>query len=222
MGSARRDAPVRVSRQPSNSASAPGPFGPYHLPGPSCFSTARGGGSGGLLSRRADPPPRPACGQHLSGLEEGGRRIHPGRRGDPGPVRLAGGAGFVQRAQIPRRAAGPHRSGDPDRHLPGGGDRLGREDGHVDFVQPGSPKDRRRFAQSGPIARGTPPDPDLSAGRRPRGLPGTGLGGPGAERLRDGAGRGDRHAGARRTVGYGSAQCDADPLGGDRRGGIGG
>ena len=45
----------------------------------------------------------------------------------------------------------------------GGRDRLGRGNRPSGFVQSGSEKDPQRSPQSGPIARGTPPGPDVSA-----------------------------------------------------------
>ena len=57
--------------------------------------------SGELLPDGAHPPCGKDGGQHLRGQAGAGRRVHPGGRGDPGDVRLAGGAGHRQRPPAP-------------------------------------------------------------------------------------------------------------------------
>ena len=66
--------------------------------------------------------------------KEGGRRVHPRGRGDPGDVRLPGGAGHRQRPPLPGRAAGQDRPGDPDQHRSRGGGGLRREDRGAGFL----------------------------------------------------------------------------------------
>ena len=153
------------------------------------------------------------AGKPLPGRQGSRRGVHPGRRGDPGHVRLPGRPGDCQRPHVPGRAAGPDRPGDPDPHLPGGRGRLRREDGSAQIVQPGGEKDRRWPAEAGPIPGGSAPDRDLPAQRRAGGLPAGVPHDPGIEYLGDGARRGDRHAGARRSVGHHADQCHAHLLG---------
>ena len=214
MGPARRDAALRVPERHFGTAAPPRPAGPHPVPWPSRVAPAPGVGAGGVLSGGAGPPPGRAGRQRLRGREGGGAGVHPRRRGDPGDVRLPGGAGHRQRPHPPGGAAGPDRPGDPDQHLAGGRGGLRRQDGSSGVVQPGGEKDRGRAAGAGPVAGATAGGAERPAGRRAGGLPQGIAPGPGAEHRRDGAGRGDRAPGPRRPQRHHADQRHAHPPGG--------
>ena len=217
LGPARGDAALRAPRQLSLTPSASGPSRLSPVAGPFRTGAGPGVGSGPPLSVRADPPPGPAGRHPLPGRQGAGRGVHAGRRGDPGPVRLADGPGDRQRPPVPAGAVGSKRPGNPDRDLPGGGGGVRGEHGSPGVVEPGGAKDRRRPAGAGPIGRAPPPTDFLPAQRRAGDFPERGVPGPGAGRGGDGASRADRHGSARRPLGRHPGQCHAGSLRGRGR-----
>ena len=80
---------------------------------------------------------------HFLPRREGRRRgVQPGRRRDPGPVRVPGGDGDRQCSKAPGRAARPKGPADSDRHLPCGHRCLRCPDRRTAIVQQGGREDR--------------------------------------------------------------------------------
>ena len=92
-----------------------------------------------------------------------------------------------------------NRPGDPGQHLAGGGGGLRRPDRRAALAEPGGRADRQRPVRPGGVGGGPADGAHPAAGRRAGGLPGGAPPVPGLPRRGDGAGRGDRHAGARRA-----------------------
>ena len=162
----------------------------------------------------ADAPPGRAPRALLSRRQGGRRGVHCRGRGDPGPVRLAGGDSDSQRTHAPRRRAGTGQPRGPGRDLTGRGRRLRRQNRPPGVVQPRGPAHRRGDSDSGPPGRAAPRGDDVPARRRAGDLARGVSPGPTARGRHDDARRGDRAVGARRSERPDAHQRHADPFGG--------
>ena len=165
----RRDAVLRAAQQHRRTAAAAGLPRLRQGAGPAGIPAADGGELAPALPGGAAASPGGGRRRHLRGRE--GDRVHRRGRGDPGDVRLPGGAGHRQRPQAPRRAAGPGRPGDPGEHHAGGRAGPGRQDGKPGIHQPGGQADRQRPVRAGRDGGAAFGGADLLAGRRAGGLP---------------------------------------------------
>ena len=136
VGPGGRDAVLRTAHRYGGTPETAGHAGPRQVPGPSRPAAARGGRPLVAAAGGAGPPHGQARRPHLPRGEGGGRGVQPGGRGDPGHVRLPGGAGHRQRTAVPGRAAGQGRPGDARGHLSRGRGGLRREDGGAGLRQP--------------------------------------------------------------------------------------
>ena len=103
----QRDAVLRVPEQHRRAAETAGLPQLRQGVGPARVPPADGGELAPSLPGRAHPPP---WGERRGLLRRReGAGVHPRRRGDPGDVRLPGGAGHRQRPPPPGRAAGQDR-----------------------------------------------------------------------------------------------------------------